>query len=657
MQGMNFIIRSIYILSLITMIPHTHIFGLVKFNIPKTDIVHPKSGLILHYVSEYRPANKIVTFSVTIPMYSDMCYLIPTSAMGKISECQNEEAAMRELTRLKYEEDRNRTLWYVNSAITTMSMTMKNTTKITTLSGSKKTVTSTIKPKKKSRSKRLIPVIIAIGTGIASTVMSAVNLVQIGSLKAEVKGFQESVETLHLATRNNEAQILHINEGQIKVARQLANTQIALNKTMELVNEHSDILRKHTDALRTIVAETIILKTKLSNVTHALETHFIHHSIDDILSNKLNLLFVHPRDLSQVVTMVSQAMNLSTNDFNGSIPMVEIVKRLLVQQQIDFAPKAKNSMGNGGVIGKMIFTSYFAAPERSQAPFAIYQVVPIPFNQGKRRVQLAKMPAYLGIEPTSQQFIRWTKEEAAMCDLELMPSCRESPARRKEFEDDCIYQILTDSPLTDCRTEIFPDKIFIRRVGQHWAISTYNSSKCHSVADEPSDQHILVDNQEVILPELVLVKADREKSLACDRFILPKTPTNMGKPINLIYNETIKSNNNPLINLQEALANDTHWAKLPYIPSDMQFLIDFITNTPKPEQPHHFQIWSEHPISVTTMAIIGSLITVLIIFVVYSYSTKKNGGLNANFTIAMPSMKELEARQEEHIATISGGVS
>jgi hypothetical protein len=78
------------------------------------------------------------------------------------------------------------------------------------------------------------------------------------------------------------------------------------------------------------------------------------------------------------------------------------------------------------------------------------------------------MPAYIGIEPTSQQFIRWSKEEAATCDLVAMPSCRESPVRRKELEDDCIYQVLTDSTLTDCRIESFPDKVFIRRVGQHF---------------------------------------------------------------------------------------------------------------------------------------------------------------------------------------------
>jgi hypothetical protein len=335
-------------------------------------------------------------------------------------------------------------------------------------------------------------------------------------------------------------------------------------------------------------------------------------------------------------------MNLTIDEFNSSIPMVEIITRLLVRQQIDFAPMTvRGASENGVLIGKMIFTSYFAAPARDQAPFSIYELVPIPFNKGKRRVKLAKMPAYLGIESKSQQFIRWSKEEAATCEFEVMPSCRESPVRRKEFEDDCIYQILTDSTLNDCRIESFPDKVFIRRVGQHWAISTYNSSKCHAVTSENLDEHILIDNEEVTLPEIALITTNDEKSLACDRFIIPKAPTKVGTPINLIYNESVSPSYKALINLQEVLDNETHWVKLPYITSDMQAVIDFISNTPKPVATNDFRIWRDHPISFTIIAIIGALISLIIVLIFYIYKTKKTTG--TNITIAMPSMKELEA--------------
>jgi len=632
-----------------TMLPNLQIFGLVKFTIPKTDVVHPKSGLILHYLSEYRPANKIITFTVTIPMYSDMCYLLPSMAMGKIAECQVKEMTIRELRAIKDELDNNKTLWFVQNSKSfepTISASPNSSLASTRRSSTVTPVRSTTSaPKRKS--KRFIPMVIAIGSGIASTVMSAVNLLQTGSLKAEMRGVKESLPALHLATLNNEAQIVHVKEGQFELAIALRDTQTALNTTMKLVNQHSGILNKHTDALRTIVAETIYLKTKLDNVTHAIETHFIHQSMEDILSNKLNLHFVHHRDLPKVVYLVSQAMNLSLNDVNSSIPVVEIITRLLVRQQIDFAPTNVTPTSKAGaIIGKLIFTSYFAAPDQDQAPFSIYEVVPIPFNQGKKRVKLAQMPAFLGIESISQQFIRWSKEEAVTCDLVVMPSCREFPVRRKEMEDDCIYQILTDSKLTDCRIESFNDKVFIRRVGQHWLISTYNSSKCHSVTSKDSEQHILIDNEEITLPEVVLITTDSEKSLACDRFIIPKSPVKLNKSINLIYNESIKPVSKELINLQEALANETHWEKLPYISSDMQVIIDMITSTLNPIRIDHLGIWSEHPLSMTLLMIVGLLMLIIIISILYTYHIKRTSGSNTRITIALPSMKELEAQQE-----------
>ena len=300
---------------------------------------------------------------------------------------------------------------------------------------------------------------------------------------------------------------------------------------------------------------------------------------------------------------------------------------------------------NGVLIGKMIFTSYFAAPTQDQNPFSIYEVVPIPFNQEKRRVQLARMPAYLGIEPISQQFIRWSKEEATTCNFEVMPSCRETPVRRREQEDDCIYQILTDTKLQNCRTESFPEKVFIRPVGQNWAISTYESSKCHAIPNEQVDEHVLVDNEQVIIPEIALITVNEEKALACDRFIIPQAPIKIDTPINLIYNESIHPSYEKLINLKEIVDNETHWEKLPYIPSDMQAIINFISSTPKPASIKDIKIWGDHLISWITSVVIGSLILVVIILVFVIFHKKKPQGATNNITISMPSMKELMTRE------------
>ncbi|CAF4321656.1 unnamed protein product, partial [Rotaria sp. Silwood2] len=255
--------------------------------------------------------------------------------------------------------------------------------------------------------------------------------------------------------------MLHLNKGQLKLAQELNYTQVALNKTIAMVNEHAYILREHEEALRTIISQTIFLSTRLASVVHAMETHFVYTSIEKILSNQLNLLFVHQQDLPKVVDLISQAINITFDEAANSISTVTLITRLLVRQQIDFVPtKDPESTGQGPLIGKLIFTSFFAAPSQDQVPFSIYELLAVPFNLDDKRVRLAQMPAFLGIEPKSQQFIRWSKEEAKACDFGQMSSCRETPARRKESQDDCLYQILTDSKLNDCRVEPYPDAVF-----------------------------------------------------------------------------------------------------------------------------------------------------------------------------------------------------
>ena len=698
-------IKLNYILVFVNTICIIQILGLEKFTIPKNDVVHIKSGLILRYLSEYRPANKIITFTVSLPMYSDMCFLIPREAMGKIPDCQDKEATVREINTIQDELQNNKsyseelssnkltkrrlmttestntlnkiktiktttmkktattsaTTLITTSATTLITTLTTTTTKSTTIAPTPTlpwevyTVTNQYgqvqsayyKPRQPStRQKRALPVIIAIGAGIASSVISAINFFQVRNVKSEIRGVKEALQAIHLTTLDNQAQILHIIEGQLKVTHELGETQIALNKTIDLVNEHSRILRTHAEALRRILNQTISMQKQLDTVTQTLETHFIHESIENIMLNKLNLHFVHYRDMPKVIKMITQAIDFPIEEYNNSLPMNEILTRLLVQQQIDFAPMpTKSEDKEDALIGKIMFTSYFAVPTKDQSPFSIYEVVTIPFNKDQRRVQLANMPTYIGIESKSQQFIRWSKEEASTCEFELMPSCRESPIRRKEFEDDCIYQILTDTTLTNCRVKPFPDKVFIRRVGEHWIISTLNKSKCHSVPSEEFDEHVLMDNEELLLPELALLTVNNEKVLACDRFIIPRAPIKIGTPINLIYNGTINRSYKELIDLQAILENETKWEKLPYINSDMQAIIDFISSTPKPTAPSNFQLWQDHPISMTMIVIIGILILIVVILGVLMFFIKRKNRPMNSIIISMPSMKELSTKE------------
>ncbi|CAF1535619.1 unnamed protein product [Adineta ricciae] len=596
---------------LFTSLLATPIYSLVNFTIPKSDVVHTKSGLIFHYLSQYRPANRIVTFTVTIPMLEDMCYLIPKVAMKKIPYCFP-----------------NSTMAKTISQADSLKQLMKKY-------GKKSTVVK--------RPKRFLGEVISIGVGSAALALSTVNTIQLSNLKGEVKAMSDSLMRMDQTLQNHQAQILHLSEGQLKLAQELNHTQVALNKTMDLVMEHAAILRSHDTALRTITSMTVFLSNKLAAFVHSVDTHFIHSSIDDILSNKLNLGFVHHKDLPRVVELVTQMVDVSFDEAETVLPVVELVTRLLVQQNVDFVPaELVEKTENGFLIGKLTFTSFFAAPSRDQVPYSIYELVPIPFNQGNNRVRLAQMPQYLGIQPNSRKFIRWSMEEATSCDFVLMTSCRETPAIRRDLQDTCLYEILTDSILSNCRTEPFADPVFVHRVGQHWAISVNSTTQCHSTNTFTDvEQHQLMDNNAITLPPVALITTMDTSSLLCDKFFLPGVPVRIRSTVNLIQNLSINPLNEELFNLHELLSNNTSWAKLPYFPPNMQAVIDFISNTPKPVFSNNFQTWSSHPISLVTIVIIVVFIILIgILLCLYYVRAKKNK--TQNVTLKMPSMKVLE---------------
>lgn len=579
----------------------------VNFSLPKNDIVHTTSGLILHYLSDYKPANNIITFTVTIPMVTDMCYLIPLKSMKKIPQC-NQPTGTKDTSR-KTNDAQIYNRFIVNSAI-------------------------------HYRRKRLITDIISIGLGSAALTLSTANTIQIANLKSEMNRISSTLSTVTQSVNMHTAQILHLNEGQLKLAHELNYTQAALNRTLDLINEHSDILKTHETALRTLSSLTIFLSNRLSSFIHAVETHFIHTAIDDILANKLNLQFIHHKDLSQVTDLIIKATNVSIDDSNSILSPVELITRLLVQQRIDFISMNRSTNNDDmNIIGQLIFTSFFAAPNPNQAPYSLYELVPVPFNHEQQRVQLAQMPYVIGIEKKAQHFIRWSKAEAISCNFAIMSTCRETPAIRKDLADDCLSEILTDKPLISCRIESHPEPVFVHRVGQHWAISTNTTTKCHPVKFSDTEQMKVIPNKEMILPPVALITITETTSLTCDHFFLPGLPNQIGPTISLIENTTLYPVQNQLLDLQVKLNNNSHWAKLPYIPPNMQALIEFISKTP-PSPPiiTHFT----HYTNMTTFIILALIGVTLGLIVALFYRTRSNRSKKRNLMITLPPIKQVE---------------
>ena len=580
--------------------------NLTKLSLPKTDIVHTASGLILHYLSEYVPANNIVSFTVSIPMVTDMCYLIPIAAKKKIPQCSPQADNRDTSKKLNGAQIYNR---YLQNTATLF------------------------------RRRRFITDIISIGIGSAALSLSAVNTVQISNLRTEVQNMASALNSFSQTADTHSSQIRHLSEGQLKIANELNYTQAALNRTIDLVNEHADVIKTHANAMKALTLTAIFFNNRLSSFIHAVETHFIHTSIENILSNKLNLQFIHHKDMPQVIELIIQATNVSLDEAALSLSPIELITNLLVRQTIDFIPKNNSQSTNEGeAIGYLVFSSFFAAPSPSQRPFTLYELIPMPFNHQQQRVQLAQMPSVIGIEPNTLQFIRWSKTEAETCHFNAMSSCRETPAIRKDLTDDCLYQILMDAPLEACRVEPNAEQVFVHRVGKHWAISTNKSTRCHPVEISNTETQKMTKNEEIILPPVALITTVDTTSLACDHFFLPALPLQIGSSISIIENMTMDPIAANLIDLHSRISNNSHWAKLPYIPSNMQAIIDFISLTSTERNNHlNWHAQSNHPATW-----ISIFVLVMITMILIHYLYRKKNPKQSNMNVSLPPLHELK---------------
>lgn len=497
------------------------------------------------------------------------------------------------------------------------------------------------KPKQFNRKKRIIGDIIAIGIGSAALTLSTVNTVQIANLKSEVKMMSQSLQTLQKIQEANKVGIVHLQEGQMKIAQELQGTQDALNRTIRLLNMHTDTIRMHDKAIRDMETITLHIKSKLDTFIYAVEGHFLHSSMENILNNKLNIDFVHAEDIPKLFETVIQKTNIVLEDSSSSLSMIDLMTKLLVHQQIDFIP-TKNPQTNSQ-IGSLIITSFFAACDEQQDNFYIYEAVSVPFKHGNKRVKLAQMPALIGLHPQTQEFVRWSAEEATSCNFEVMTSCRETPATRKDLEDTCIYQIITDQELSSCHIEQYLESTFIKKVSNYWVISTNSSTKCHAIKVVEHDQHQLLDNHEIVLPPTAIYSNPESSSLTCDKFHLPGLPKLMGTNVMLYHNQTMDPIKQELINLQEFIDTNTNWTKAPYIPSHIKSIIDFMINTTKPPEILFLGYFS-HTSMFSTTTILAGITILLLTHQVYSCRSKQKYG--KNITVQMPSWKRLEKSQE-----------
>lgn len=329
----------------------------------------------------------------------------------------------------------------------------------------------------KTRRKRFASVV-SLAVAPASLGISVSNSLQIANLQQQVAVVEDSLSRLSQTVDIYGAQLTKFSLKQIKVIEELQVTQKAINDMIPVVNSHAEAIN--------------VLKTNIEQLNIKFQQSFLYSAITQICRNELTLSFLSPEDIQKVVYNVIKEGNLTFNSYPGPLPIVQIITKLLVRQQIDFTPDShylldySGETDNSEEIGRLVITSYFAVPQQAQAPFNIYKLMTIPFFHADEVVELTQIPRYWAINLANNTTMEWHNREESECDLQLMTSCRDTPPIRTMSKTSCLDEIVGNLPLSKCQTApIRADKYFIRQLRDNlWITSSSKPIHCKNSKEQ-----------------------------------------------------------------------------------------------------------------------------------------------------------------------------
>ena len=550
-------------------------------------ITAPNAGLVLLHQGQYRPANHIIYNTAMFPMTASTCYLVPIAAARKIPACNNFTEHIR--------------------------------------------------------NKRLITDIIAITTSSIALGTATTSLILTKNLEKRVNQFETNMRIMSDRLETGDARMVQFEKNELRMGMILQQSQQLLNSTIAQVNQNTLTLQTHDNQLNEHQRILTNLTQRVINNEQATVNRFLYLAIRDIFNNQPTLGYLDPSDMYLVVKGILQENNITIPEAAEQLPIVEIITKFIVRQQIDFIPVQQYSDNPGGEIGKLTFTTFYAMPNEQRSDFNIYKVITGPFVHGKKVVQLAQMPVYIGINSKEKASISWTDKDLSSCVFQLMTTCRETPSEKlSHYGNKCLEQILTGNTIRSCRIE--QTKIDLPYIQQlqngRWLIST-NNSILHCIRTptqrKPSSvAAIWSENTEVIIPPTAIVTVPNGTTIHCPEFNLPGPIIPDARPIiNIIKNLSSFEEDKEIIDIHKDLVANSTWEKIPYVKSEIDELIqDMLAQTAQTGKGNNAVIWhNQHSgkIMLALSAGIGLLVIIAVMLVWYVIRSK-----NSKITIALP---------------------
>ena len=262
------------------------------------------------------------------------------------------------------------------------------------------------------------------------------------------------------------------------------------------------------------------LKTGVERLHSHFQCCFLYLAISRIFRNQLTLEFLSPDDLHKVVYDVIKQGNLTFSFQHGSIPIVEIVTKMLIRQQLDFIPSSQYTAQNSQEMGRLVITNFFAISQQEEMSFYVCKLLEVLFFHSNESIQLSQIPRYWAINPTDNTTMEWNDPEESRCDLQLIISCRDTLVLRPIENDSCLGQIIGSLPLSKCHTKsVSPSATFLRQLTDNlWVTSSFGSLHCLKIPKteyRANTQHTWNMNQQIILLPVALVNVTPGYTILC----------------------------------------------------------------------------------------------------------------------------------------------
>ncbi|CAF4659376.1 unnamed protein product, partial [Didymodactylos carnosus] len=143
--------------------------------------------------------------------------------------------------------------------------------------------------------------------------------------------------------------------GTVELALELKDTQVALNDSIRVVREiKADVAR-----LNASVGE---LSGDYSTFKQKMTQTLLYLSINEILSNRPNLVFIRSSDVPAVIQQIMQETNDSLDSILEDQSSLIALTQLILYQKIYFMPTTMYRSQNAEEIGRLIFTNVIGLP-------------------------------------------------------------------------------------------------------------------------------------------------------------------------------------------------------------------------------------------------------------------------------------------------------